>query len=102
MSEWQLAMGQGLRTSLKNIVPRCRSHLCDLVIWFCVLGLLVPRNYSNKWCQSQRFKYLEYLWGHMVTGEPVNVSGKSHGLFVAGELDSGPGKRLPGDHMGYM
>ena len=28
----------------------------------------------------------------MATGEPVNVSGRSHGLFVAGELDSGPGR----------
>ena len=26
----------------------------------------------------------------MVTEEPVNVSGRSHGLCVTGELDSGP------------
>ena len=28
----------------------------------------------------------------MVMGEPVNISGRSHGLCVTGELDSGPGR----------
>jgi hypothetical protein len=28
----------------------------------------------------------------MVTGEPVNISRRSHGLCVAGELDSRPDK----------
>ena len=28
----------------------------------------------------------------MVMGEPVNVSGRSYGLCVTGELDSGPGR----------
>ena len=27
-----------------------------------------------------------------MTGEPVNVSGRSHGFCVTGELDSGPGR----------
>ena len=35
----------------------------------------------------------------MVTGEPVNVSGR---LYVAGELDLVPGERLPRDHMGRI
>ena len=32
----------------------------------------------------------------MVTGEPVNVSGRSHGLCVTGELDSGSGRTSSG------
>jgi len=35
----------------------------------------------------------------MVTGEPLNVSGRPHGLCVAGELDLGPEELLPGDRM---
>ena len=42
--------------------------------------------------KAEGWKNLEYLRGHMVTGEPVNVSGRSHGLCVTGELDSGPGR----------
>ena len=52
--------------------------------------------------RAKGWRNLEYLRGHMVTGEPVNVYGWSHGLCVAGELDSGPGERLLGDHMGCM
>ena len=32
----------------------------------------------------------------MVTGEPANVFGRSHGLCVAGELDLGPGRMASG------
>ena len=32
----------------------------------------------------------------MVAGEPVNVSGRSYGLCVTGELDSGPGRMSSG------
>ena len=28
----------------------------------------------------------------MVTGEPVNVSGRAHGMCVTGELDMEPGR----------
>ena len=36
----------------------------------------------------------------MVAGEPVNVSGRSHGLCVTGELDSGPGRTSSGKSHG--
>jgi len=58
--------------------------------------------HSSKWYQGRRLENLEYLRDHIVTGEPVNISGRSHGLCVAGELDSGSGECLPEDHMGCM
>ena len=42
--------------------------------------------------KAEGWKNLEYLRGHMVTEEPLNVSGRSHGLCVTGELDSAPGR----------
>jgi len=38
----------------------------------------------------------------MVTGEPVDVSSRSHGLCVAGELDSGPRELLPREYIGCL
>jgi hypothetical protein len=38
----------------------------------------------------------------MVTGKPVNVSGRSHGLCVAGELDSGPSRMSSGRSHGSL
>ena len=46
--------------------------------------------------RAEGWKNLEYLRCHMVTGEPVNVSGRSHGLCVTGELDSGSGRTSSG------
>ena len=46
--------------------------------------------HSNKWYQSRMLKNLEYLRGHMESGEPVNISGWSRSLCLAGELDLGP------------
>ena len=46
--------------------------------------------------RPEGWKNPEYLQGHMVTGEPVNISGWSHGLCVTGELDSGPGRTSSG------
>jgi hypothetical protein len=40
----------------------------------------IPLHHCNKWYQSQRLEKLGNTSpGHMVTGEPVNVSGWSHG-----------------------
>lgn len=49
-----------------------------------------------------KFEKSRISLGHMVVGKPVNISGRSHKLCVAGELNSRPEERLPGDHMGCL
>ena len=45
-------------------MPWCRSCLCDLAIWFCVLELSLPRYYSNKLSGQHlgRCKYWIWCW----------------------------------------
>ena len=56
----------------------------------------IPLGTLTSGIKAEGWKIWNNLRGHMVMGEPVNISGRSYGLCVTGELDSGPGRTSSG------
>jgi hypothetical protein len=77
-----VVMPRGCRLWLNLVIKYCASGvICDFRIHYLGRSIITSaRYYSNKWYRSRRSeKTGKTSPGHMVTGEPVNVSGGSHG-----------------------